>query len=147
YELDRPTSALSGGELQRLALAGVLAMQPGLLLLDEPTSMLDDETAARVRRSIVDAAEATGATTVLVEHRIGPWLEHVDRVLWLDSHGQLVDDTPPEEFVRERRADLAAAGVWMPGLPTPEPLDVPQTLTGPAGAPPGLRAESLTVDL
>ena len=49
YDEDRPTSALSGGETQRLALAGVLALTPGLVLLDEPTSMLDPSSAAMVR--------------------------------------------------------------------------------------------------
>ncbi len=76
---DRPTKVLSGGQKQRLALAGALAMRPGLLLLDEPTANLDpdgvDRGAATPSCARVDA---TGATLVVVEHRVDVWLP-VDR--------------------------------------------------------------------
>ncbi|MGO1354491.1 MAG: ABC transporter ATP-binding protein, partial [Brachybacterium tyrofermentans] len=63
---------VSGGQQQRIALAGSLALGPDLLLLDEPTSMLDPATAQEVRTAILEAAE--GRTLVLAEHRIEPWL-------------------------------------------------------------------------
>lgn len=146
YDVDRPTSALSGGELQRLALAGVLAIRPGLLLLDEPTSMLDDATADQVRRCVLDAAHTTGATTVVVEHRIGPWLPHCDRVVVL-QRGQVIADTAPDVFVTEHRTRMLEAGVWMPGAADPEPIRVDPAWVTPAVPAPTLKADALSVEL
>lgn len=146
YDVSRSTSALSGGELQRLALAGVLAIRPGLLLLDEPTSMLDDDTADQVRRRVLEAARATGATTVVVEHRIGPWLPHCDRVVVLER-GQVVADATPTVFIAEHSARMLDAGVWIPGAPDPTPVDVDVSWVSPDQPGQELRAESLQVDL
>ncbi|RNI18386.1 ABC transporter ATP-binding protein [Flexivirga caeni] len=146
YDVNRSTSALSGGELQRLALAGVLAIRPGLLLLDEPTSMLDDATADQVRRCVLHAARATGATTVVVEHRIGPWLPDCDRVVVL-QRGQVVADSTPDVFVAAHEQRMLDAGVWMPGVPDPEPLSVDPEWVMPAATAPTLSAEALSVEL
>lgn len=146
YDVERPTSALSGGELQRLALAGVLAIRPGLLLLDEPTSMLDDETSGRVRRCVLDVARAAGATTVVVEHRIGPWLPHCDRVVVLER-GRVIADTTPGKFTAEHTERMLQAGVWMPGAPDPAPAAVDAAWVTPDHTGPQLRADSLRVDL
>ena len=146
YDVSRSTSALSGGELQRLALAGVLAIRPGLLLLDEPTSMLDDDTADQVRRCVLEAARAVGATTVVVEHRIGPWLPQCDRVVVLD-HGRVIADTTPAEFVAEHQPTMLDAGVWMPGAPEPTPVDVEAGWVTPVRPGHELRADALQVDL
>lgn len=147
YPVEHPTAALSGGETQRLALAGMLALRPGLLLLDEPTSMLDEHTARSVREAVLDAVRLSGASLVVVEHRIAAWLPHVDRVVVLDADGHADAGTPPERFARERAAELAAAGVWMPGVPAPQPLTVPVPLVEPASAPAPVRASGLRVDL
>lgn len=147
YPLDHPTSALSGGELQRLALAGVLALRPGLLLLDEPTSMLDDANARAVRTAIVDAVAQTGATLLVVEHRIAPWLDQVDRVVVLDRDGGIAADTSPDALVTDFGSRLADHGVWMPGVAAPAPLDLPAELVAPSASALSLCAEDLHVDL
>ncbi|WP_228552720.1 MULTISPECIES: ATP-binding cassette domain-containing protein [Mumia] len=146
YAVDHPTAALSGGEQQRLALAGVLASDADLLLLDEPTSMLDAPNADGVRRCVLEAVARTGATLVVVEHRIGPWLSHVDRVVVLDADGVVVRDTDPVTFAADPVA-LAEQGVWMPGVAAPVPLEPPAGLVAPSGGGVPVVAEALHVDL
>ena len=95
--LARTTDALSGGELQRVAIAAALVTRPPLLLLDEPTSQLDpvagDELVGLLRR----LNEEWGVTVVLGEHRLERCLAAADRVLALRD-GRLVYDGDPEEF-------------------------------------------------
>jgi energy-coupling factor transport system ATP-binding protein len=117
YGRERATAALSGGEQQRLALAGVLAHRPGLLLLDEPTANLDPAGAALVRGAIQRAGRATGTTTVLVEHRVDQAVGLVDRVVVLQPGGGLLADGTPGAVFGAHGAALAAAGVWVPGRP------------------------------
>ena len=133
YGPEHPTSALSGGEAQRLALAGVIASRPQVLLLDEPTAMLDAAAAATVREAVDGVVRATGATLVVVEHRLGPWLPLVDRLVVLDEAGRVAADLPASR-ARELAEQLAAQGIWVPGVPDPEPLAVPSDLLTPSGA-------------
>jgi energy-coupling factor transport system ATP-binding protein len=121
YGRDRPTHALSGGEQQRLALAGTLALQPGLLMLDEPTANLDPEGAAEVREVLGRVLERIGATMLLVEHRVDESLALVDRVVVLEAGRGVVADGPPGVVFRAHGTELAAAGVWVPDQPPPAP--------------------------
>ena len=120
----RSTSALSGGQKQRLALAGALAMRPGALLLDEPTANLDPEGVAEVRDAVARALDRTGATLVVVEHRLDVWLPLVDRVIVLgaaeDGSGVVAGGAPGAVLGAQGRS-LAAAGVWVPGIPPARP--------------------------
>jgi energy-coupling factor transport system ATP-binding protein len=115
--LDHPTSALSGGQKQRLALAGALAMRPGLLLLDEPTANLDPGGAADVRDAVIDSVARSGSTLVVVEHRVALWAAAVDRVIVLAADGGVLADGAPDEVFGEHGETLTAAGVWVPGVP------------------------------
>ena len=121
YDRNRPTHALSGGEQQRLALAGTLALRPGLLLLDEPTANLDPDGAAGVREILDRVLDRVGATLVLVEHRVDEAVTLVDRVVVLAAGGGVVADGPPREVFREHGSSLADAGVWVPDQPPPAP--------------------------
>jgi energy-coupling factor transport system ATP-binding protein len=88
----RATSTLSGGELQRVCLASALALEPRLLLLDEPTSQLDPAGA----EGFLDAVAALGCACVLAEHRVERALALADRVLFVEE-GRLILDAPAGE--------------------------------------------------
>jgi energy-coupling factor transporter ATP-binding protein EcfA2 len=137
YDQDHPTSALSGGETQRLALAGILALTPRLVLLDEPTSMLDPSSAAVVRGAIISALRDSGATLVMVEHQLSDWVDEVDRLVVLDPAGRVSADGPVAAMLAMHADSLAAQGVWAPGVAAPRRLDVARALCVPTlhGAP------------
>lgn len=124
--LDHPTAQLSGGQKQRLALAGLLAMRPGLLLLDEPTANLDPEGVLEVRDAVRAALEATGATLVVVEHRVAVWRDLVTRVVVLGADGGVLADGAPDAVLADADGELRRAGVWLPGTPVPEAPAVPE---------------------
>lgn len=117
--LDHPTSALSGGQKQRLALAGILAMRPGLILLDEPTANLDPAGVLEVRDAVGRCLDKTGATLVVVEHRVSVWKDLVDRIVVLQpgtaTEPAVLIDGPPDRVLEQARETLTAAGVWVPG--------------------------------
>jgi energy-coupling factor transporter ATP-binding protein EcfA2 len=129
YPITRPTAALSGGEAQRLALAGVLALRPGLLLLDEPTANLDPAGAALVRDAIA-AAREDDTTLIIVEHRVADVLPLVDRVVVVEPGGGIRADGAPDVVFAGYGDRLADEGVWVPGFAIP-PLRSP----APAGDP------------
>ena len=118
YPEDRPTAALSGGEKQRLAIAGVLALRPRLLLLDEPTANLDPVGAELVRETLADLG---AMTLVLVEHRVAQSLPLVDRVVVIEAGAGVVADGAPQEVFARYGARLAELGVWVPGPPPAAP--------------------------
>lgn len=83
----RRISTLSGGEKQRVAIAAVLALQPQVLVLDEPTSQLDPQAAEEVLIALRQLNEDQGLTVILSEHRLERVVQYVDRVLYLPALG------------------------------------------------------------
>ena len=112
--LDHSTTELSGGQKQRLALASILAMGPGLLLLDEPTANLDPSGVAEVRAAVEAVVERTGATMVVVEHRVDVWAPLVDRVIVV-ADGRISADGPLDEVLDQQGDALRERGIWLPG--------------------------------
>ena len=112
--LDHSTTELSGGQKQRLALASILAMGPGLLLLDEPTANLDPSGVAEVRAAVEAVVERTGATMVVVEHRVDVWAPLVDRVIVV-ADGRIAADGPLDEVLDQQGDALRERGIWLPG--------------------------------
>jgi energy-coupling factor transport system ATP-binding protein len=116
----RATSELSGGELQRVALSAALAVNPEVLLLDEPTSMLDPAGVRAVRESIDTVVDHARAAVVIVEHRLDEFAGRAglrrlpERVVALGDDGRIVADGPTEKVLTENAAALHDAGCWLP---------------------------------
>ena len=91
----RRISTLSGGEKQRVAIASVLALQPEVLVLDEPTSQLDPQAAEEVLLAVRHLNEDLGLTVILSEHRLERVIQYADRVLFLPALAALpMSDAP-----------------------------------------------------
>lgn len=116
----RQTARLSGGQTQRVALAAAVIGRPGLLLLDEPTSMLDASGVRAVRAAVEEVARDASLTVLLVEHRLDDYAGEAGldglpgRAVVLDADGSVVADGPTPQVLREHAAALHALGCWLP---------------------------------
>ena len=110
----RRTMTLSGGEKQRLAIAGVLANRPGLLVLDEPTANLDPPGMHAIFETLSDLAARHDHTIVLIEHRLEAALPLADDVLLIDDRGRQVDFAPAGQVNAASIDRLERAGAWLP---------------------------------
>ena len=111
-QLDKSPFELSGGQKRRVALAGVLAMRPEVLVLDEPTAGLDPAGRENLMANIRDYHRNRGLTILLVSHSMDEIAQNVDRILVLKSSHVLMGGTPREVFARGE--ELLAAGLDVP---------------------------------
>jgi len=109
-----PIADLSGGMKQRLALACLLALEPEVLFLDEPTAQLDPSGRKEVFEVIKNTATRTGQTMVVVEHVLDGCIEWMDRVILLNKNGQIIADGKPEMILNHYKAEMQEAGIWVP---------------------------------
>jgi energy-coupling factor transport system ATP-binding protein len=109
-----PTFLLSGGEKQRLAIAAILALRPKVLILDEPTSMLDAVGTAEVFSLLRKLNEERGVTIIMAEHKVEKVLGFVDRVVAIDNGTIAIDDEPHRAVAK----GLSKFGVEEPQIAT-----------------------------
>lgn len=111
-DLERSPFSLSGGQKRRAAIAGVLAMEPEVLILDEPTAGLDPAGCESILSRICAYHKAKGSAVILVSHNMDEIARTAARVVVLD-HGQIaMDGTPGEVFSRDR--ELSDLGLDVP---------------------------------
>jgi energy-coupling factor transporter ATP-binding protein EcfA2 len=107
---ERPPHELSGGQQQRVAIASVLAMEPEVMVLDEPTSFLDPLSAKRIFEVIKELNTKLGMTVILVEHRLDLTAAYSDHLIVMDA-GKVVLDGRPREVLHSEEARLIGIGI------------------------------------
>jgi energy-coupling factor transporter ATP-binding protein EcfA2 len=104
---------LSDGQKQRVALAGVLAMKPRILILDEPTSLLDPFTALELVEIIKKLNQNLGVTVLIVEHRLDLLVNVATRIICM-SKGEILYDGEPRKVLSEK--ELPKIGIGVPTI-------------------------------
>lgn len=99
HKAGRPARRLSGGEQQRLTLARALALEPEVLLLDEPTASLDPASVAAIESLVVEAS-GNGTKVIFVTHDLGQARRLADEVIFL-HHGRVAEHTPATRFFQQ----------------------------------------------
>lgn len=110
----RPVDRLSGGQKQRIALAVLLAMEPQVLVFDEPTANLDPIGTQDVFTLIAEHRRRHTHTIILIEHKLDELMHLVDRVVVLGERGAIIADGAPHVVFNDHAAALEAHGVWVP---------------------------------
>ena len=114
---------LSGGQKRRVAIAGVLAMKPEILILDEPTAGLDPKGRDEILDQIAKLKEETGITVILVSHSMEDVAKYVERIIVMNQGSVLYDDAPAEVFKHYRELEKV-------GLAAPQVTYIMQALAG-----------------
>ena len=110
--LDESPLELSGGQKRRVAVAGVIAMMPKVLILDEPTAGLDPAGRESILANILNYRKETGCTVVLISHSMDDVARFAERLIVFDGGGIAMDGTPAQVF--DRAEELKAMGLTVP---------------------------------
>jgi energy-coupling factor transporter ATP-binding protein EcfA2 len=111
YDLrERSPHEVSGGQQQRVAIAAVLAMQPEIIVLDEPTSFLDPLSAEKIFEVIHDLNQRLGITVVLVEHRLDLTARYANHIIIMDQ-GRVYSDGETREVLDNEKTRLVGVGI------------------------------------
>ncbi|MDE7282531.1 MAG: energy-coupling factor transporter ATPase [Lachnospiraceae bacterium] len=114
---------LSGGQKRRVAIAGVLAMKPDILVLDEPTAGLDPKGRDEILDQIAKLHEEMGITVILVSHSMEDVAKYVERIIVMNKGGVLYDDVPKKVFAHYKELEQV-------GLAAPQVTYIMQALRG-----------------
>lgn len=112
--MEKSPFELSGGQKRRVAIAGVLAMRPKILILDEPTAGLDPKGRDSILHQIRQLHRQTGLTVILVSHSMEDVAEYVDRVIAMNDGRIVLDGTPRQVF--SQRDTLLSIGLAVPQI-------------------------------
>lgn len=110
--LEKSPFDLSGGQKRRVAIAGVIAMRPGVLILDEPTAGLDPAGCRQIMDNIRDYRERTGSTVIVVSHSMDDVARFTERLIVFDHSHVVMDGTPAEVFSQPEK--LCGIGLAVP---------------------------------
>ncbi len=105
---------LSGGQKRRVAIAGVLAMQPDILILDEPTAGLDPKGRREILERISSLHKENGTTVIMASHSMDDVAEYATRVMVIDDGALVYDDTPQRVFAHS--TELVSMGLDIPQM-------------------------------
>ncbi|MEC5424560.1 energy-coupling factor transporter ATPase [Virgibacillus sp. C22-A2] len=109
-----PIATLSGGQKQKLALACILALEPSLLILDEPTANLDPVATKDLILTIQRLKKKTNCALLIIEHQLDGWTELTERCVLLNSRGEVFYDGSLRKAIKDKFHELESEGIWIP---------------------------------
>ncbi|WP_082800086.1 ABC transporter ATP-binding protein [Metabacillus fastidiosus] len=107
---------LSGGMKQKLGLACLLAMEPEVFILDEPTANLDPESTEEIFELLITLSKKLNKTLIFIEHKLDSLLPYLKRVIVLGNDGSVLADGPPKTVFKDHYTAIAEQGIWVPEI-------------------------------
>ncbi|NTU27945.1 ABC transporter ATP-binding protein [Bacillus tequilensis] len=127
---EKTISTLSGGQKQKVALACILAMEPALIILDEPTSLLDPYSAREFVHMMKDLQREKGFSLLVIEHQLDEWTPWIERTIVLDKSGKKALDGRTIDLFRHEAKTLKELGIAIPKVcDLQEKLSIPFSLS------------------
>ncbi|MCY8308152.1 ABC transporter ATP-binding protein [Bacillus vallismortis] len=111
---EKTISTLSGGQKQKVALACILAMEPELIILDEPTSLLDPYSAREFVHMMKDLQQEKGFSLLIIEHQLDEWIPWIERTIVLDKEGKKALDGRTVDVFQHEAETLKKLGIAIP---------------------------------
>lgn len=107
---------LSGGMKQKLGLACLLAMDPEVFILDEPTANLDPASTEEIFQLFIELSQKLNKTLLFIEHKLDHLLPYLERVIVLGKEGEVIADGPPRDIFNDKYSEIKEQGIWVPQI-------------------------------